>query len=103
MDASTLPILSHASDSLDKIRSSDPMLDLESGTNHELSKTAPGVWRVPTNTDLCCIYRVPNCLRQVSPEAYTPQSVLIGPLHHSSKLKALNSHGDITNAKLWTT
>ncbi|KAL0848506.1 hypothetical protein Bca101_021753 [Brassica carinata] len=107
MDLSTLPILRQASDSSDKITSPDPypmdpLLDLESGTNHELSlsKTAPGVWRVPTNTDLCCIYRVPNCLRRISPEAYTPQSVLIGPLHRSLKLKAFKSHGDTTNTKL---
>ncbi|CAN6978625.1 unnamed protein product [Brassica rapa subsp. trilocularis] len=104
MDFSTLPILRQASDSSDKITSADPypmdpLLDLESGTNHELSKPVPGVWRVPT-TDLCCIYRVPNCLRRVSPEAYTPQSVLIGPLHYSLKLQALKSRGDITNARL---
>ncbi|KAF8110806.1 hypothetical protein N665_0079s0118 [Sinapis alba] len=107
MDFSTLPILRQAADSSDKITSPDPhpmdpLLDLESGTNHELSlsKTVLGVWKVPSNTDLCCIYRVPNCLRRVSPEAYTPQSVLIGPLHHSLKLQALKSRGDITNAKL---
>ncbi|CAF2113223.1 hypothetical protein HID58_082641 [Brassica napus] len=104
MDFSTPPILRQASDSSDKITSADPypmdpLLDLESGTNHELSKPVPGVWRVPT-TDLCCIYRVPNCLRRVSPEAYTPQSVLIGPLHYSLKLQALKSRGDITNARL---
>ncbi|KAJ0246579.1 Transmembrane protein [Hirschfeldia incana] len=102
MEFSTLPILRQASDSSDKITSPDPytmdpLLDLESGTNH---KTAPGVWRVPANTDLCCIYRVPNCLRRVSPEAYTLQSVLIGPLHHSLKLQALKSRGHIANAKL---
>nr|XP_034925364.1 uncharacterized protein LOC118057025 [Populus alba] len=30
----------------------------------------------------CCIYRVPNLLRNVKPEAYTPQLISIGPLHH---------------------
>ncbi|KAL1190921.1 hypothetical protein V5N11_025661 [Cardamine amara subsp. amara] len=72
-------------------------MDLESGTTHE---PVPGMWRVPTNPDLCCIYRVPNCLRQVNPEAYTPQLVIIGPLHHSLKSQALKSRGDvITNTK----
>ncbi|XP_034906615.1 UPF0481 protein At3g47200 [Populus alba] len=30
----------------------------------------------------CCIYEVPNLLRNVKPEAYTPQLISIGPLHH---------------------
>uniref|UniRef100_A0A2K1X280 Uncharacterized protein n=1 Tax=Populus trichocarpa TaxID=3694 RepID=A0A2K1X280_POPTR len=30
----------------------------------------------------CCIYKVPNLLRNVKPEAYTPQLISIGPLHH---------------------
>ncbi|XP_062173687.1 UPF0481 protein At3g47200-like [Alnus glutinosa] len=30
----------------------------------------------------CCIYRVPNKLRQVNKEAYTPKLVSIGPFHH---------------------
>ncbi|KAG2252386.1 hypothetical protein Bca52824_082522 [Brassica carinata] len=69
MDSSTCPVLSHASESPGKIGSSIPnkmdrTLDLESGTNHELSKLVPGMWRFPTNPDLCCIYRVPDCLRE---------------------------------------
>jgi hypothetical protein len=32
--------------------------------------------------DPCCIYRVPNKLRQVNKEAYTPKLVSIGPFHH---------------------
>ncbi|CAH8361206.1 unnamed protein product [Eruca vesicaria subsp. sativa] len=62
----------------------------------------PGMWRYPKNHDMCCIYRVPNCIREVNPEAYTPQLVLIGPLHHSLKsqaLKALDLLGDITYTK----
>ncbi|CAA7024494.1 unnamed protein product [Microthlaspi erraticum] len=78
----------------------DQRLDLESGTIHDLNKPAPGMWRFPKNPALCCIYRVPNSMRQVNPEAYTPQIVLIGPLHHSLKSQALNYHGDITNTKL---
>jgi hypothetical protein len=30
----------------------------------------------------CCIYKVPNLLRNVKPEAYTPQLISVGPLHH---------------------
>lgn len=33
-------------------------------------------------SDECCIYRVPNILRRSNEEAYTPQEVSIGPLHH---------------------
>jgi len=29
-----------------------------------------------------CIYKVPNLLRNVKPEAYTPKLISIGPLHH---------------------
>ncbi|CAA7024497.1 unnamed protein product [Microthlaspi erraticum] len=77
----------------------DQSIDLESGTIPELNKPAPGTWRFPKNPALCCIYRVPNCMRQVNPEAYTPQTVLIGPLHHSLKSKALKSRGDVTDTK----
>ncbi|KAG5242163.1 UPF0481 protein [Salix suchowensis] len=34
--------------------------------------------------DECCIYRVPNSLRDSNPEAYTPQLISIGPFHHYS-------------------
>uniref|UniRef100_A0A1J3GBF8 UPF0481 protein n=1 Tax=Noccaea caerulescens TaxID=107243 RepID=A0A1J3GBF8_NOCCA len=77
----------------------DQRLDLESGKIHELNKPAPGTWRFRKDPALCCIYRVPNCMRQVNPEAYTPQTVLIGPLHHSLKSKALKSLGDMTDTK----
>ncbi|CAH2063380.1 unnamed protein product [Thlaspi arvense] len=104
MDSSTLAILRHDSDFADKIGSSNKdtmyrMLDLESGTTHELNKPVPGMWRFPTNPDLCCIYRVPGSLREVSPKAYTPQLILIGPLHRSLRSQALKSRGDITKAK----
>nr|TKR75453.1 hypothetical protein D5086_0000285210 [Populus alba] len=38
----------------------------------------------PPQQDLSerCIYKVPNLLRNVKPEAYTPQLISIGPLHH---------------------
>ncbi|VVB06387.1 unnamed protein product [Arabis nemorensis] len=74
-------------------------MDLESGTVQELNKLVPGMWQYPTDTQLCCIYRVPNCLRSLNPDAYTPQLVIIGPLHHFLKDQALKSHGDITDAK----
>ncbi|VVB06384.1 unnamed protein product [Arabis nemorensis] len=85
------------SDSPHNIGSSDPdtmerTLDLES------DKPVPGMWRFPTHRDLCCIYRVPNSMRRENPEAYTPQMVLIGPLHHSLKYQAHKSRGDITKA-----
>ncbi|KFK37289.1 hypothetical protein AALP_AA4G238200 [Arabis alpina] len=49
----------------------------------------PGLWPSWVNKEYCCIYRVPNRLRRVNPEAYTPQMLLIGPLHHSKKAQAL--------------
>ncbi|VVB06389.1 unnamed protein product [Arabis nemorensis] len=102
MESSTLAIPRQASDSKDMTEFSvpDQMVDLEPGTVHELYKPVPGMWQFPTNPDLCCIYRVPNCMRSVNPEAYTPQLVLIGPLHHSLKLQALKSRGDTRDAKL---
>ncbi|XP_031271973.1 putative UPF0481 protein At3g02645 [Pistacia vera] len=33
----------------------------------------------------CCIYRVPKYLRSVNEEAYTPQLISIGPLHHGKE------------------
>ncbi|KAL5794980.1 hypothetical protein ACOSP7_003574 [Xanthoceras sorbifolium] len=33
----------------------------------------------------CCIYRVPRDLRKINEEAYTPQVVAIGPLHHGKE------------------
>ncbi|KAI5355052.1 hypothetical protein L3X38_007947 [Prunus dulcis] len=57
----------------------------------------------------CCIYRVPERLRNVKQKAYTPQVVSIGPLHHGSKnLEAMEDHKlrylkcflDRTNVKL---
>jgi hypothetical protein len=62
----------------------------------------PGMWQFPKDPDKCCIYRVPERLRSVNAEAYTPQLVIIGPLHHSLKTQALRSLGvgDIKNTKL---
>ncbi|XP_050282430.1 UPF0481 protein At3g47200-like isoform X1 [Quercus robur] len=33
----------------------------------------------------CCIYKVPNKLREVKEEAYTPKLISIGPVHHNKK------------------
>ncbi|KAJ0255589.1 Transmembrane protein [Hirschfeldia incana] len=104
MDSSTSTTLSHVSESSSKVGTSSPnrmdrTLDLESGTNHESSTPVPGMWRSPTNPDLCCIYRVPECLREVNPKAYTPQLILIGPLHRPLIFQARKSRGDITKAK----
>ncbi|CAA7032884.1 unnamed protein product [Microthlaspi erraticum] len=62
-------------------------------------KGCPGMWKFPYNLANCCIYRVPEVLRKVNAEAYTPQLVIIGPLHHYLKTQALRSLGDITNTK----
>lgn len=75
-------------------------LNHEPDTVLELNESTPGMWWFPTNPEHRCIYRVPDRLRRVNPEAYTPQLLLIGPLHHSLKFQALNSRGDITNTKL---
>ncbi|VVB06385.1 unnamed protein product [Arabis nemorensis] len=104
MDSSTLPILSQASESAERNGSSDPetmkqMVVLERDKIQELKKTVPGMWRLPTNPDLCCIYRVPNCIREVNPKAYTPQLAVIGPLHHCLKSQAPKALGDVANTK----
>ncbi|KAJ4892343.1 hypothetical protein Rs2_32091 [Raphanus sativus] len=48
-----------------------------------------GLWPSSFSKEYCCIYRVPNRLRRVNPEAYTPQMLLLGPLQHSKKAEAL--------------
>ncbi|ESQ32942.1 hypothetical protein EUTSA_v10005294mg, partial [Eutrema salsugineum] len=67
-------------------------MDLELGE-------CPGMWLRPRHRDHCCIYRVPDALRRSKPEAYTPQLVIIGPLHHSLKSQAFKARGDITDVK----
>jgi hypothetical protein len=46
-----------------------------------------------------CIYRVPNRMRVVKPEAYTPKVVVIGPLHRS--LKSTAKDGAETSSNPW--
>jgi len=44
-------------------------------------------------SDTCCIYKVPEQLRELNEKAYTPRVVSIGPIHHGNeKLKAMEDH-----------
>jgi hypothetical protein len=44
-------------------------------------------------SDTCCIYKVPERLRELNEKAYTPRLVSIGPIHHcNDKLKAMEDH-----------
>ncbi|EOA27001.1 hypothetical protein CARUB_v10023096mg [Capsella rubella] len=58
-------------------------------TRPDESVEVSGIWPSSFSKEYCCIYRVPNRLRRVNPEAYTPQMLLLGPLQHSKKAKAL--------------
>ncbi|KAG7545422.1 PPPDE putative peptidase domain [Arabidopsis suecica] len=41
----------------------------------------------------CCIYKVPNKLRRLNPDAYTPRLVSFGPLHRGKEeLQAMEDH-----------
>ncbi|XP_010447465.1 PREDICTED: UPF0481 protein At3g47200-like isoform X2 [Camelina sativa] len=41
----------------------------------------------------CCIYKVPNKLRRLNPDAYTPRLVSFGPLHRGKEeLQAMEEH-----------
>ncbi|KAH9686990.1 DUF862 domain-containing protein [Citrus sinensis] len=52
----------------------------------KLKKLSP----LPSN---CCIYRVPERLRQINEKVYTPQVVSIGPLHHDkANLQFMEEH-----------
>jgi hypothetical protein len=59
--------------------------------NMELVLDIPEPARWP-DREYCCIYRVPNKLRQVNKEAYTPKLVSIGPFHHDlEELKGMEN------------
>ncbi|XP_042503537.1 UPF0481 protein At3g47200-like isoform X2 [Macadamia integrifolia] len=48
---------------------------------------------VPRLSSNICIYRVPEKLRKINEEAYTPQLVSIGPFHHGKEnLRAMETH-----------
>jgi hypothetical protein len=34
----------------------------------------------------CCIYKVPERLRELNEKAYTPRVVSIGPIHHGKDI-----------------
>ncbi|KAH0882324.1 hypothetical protein HID58_058420 [Brassica napus] len=57
----------------------DPTMENVTGTDN-VGKWSEGF-------QYCCFYRVPNWLRRVNPEAYTPQMLLLGPLQHSKSLE----------------
>lgn len=76
-----------------------------SSTNHELShQVSLDIDRLAQSvteeleisnpfSDTCCIYKVPERLRELNEKAYTPRLVSIGPIHHGKeKLKAMEDH-----------
>ncbi|XP_016652636.1 PREDICTED: putative UPF0481 protein At3g02645 [Prunus mume] len=64
----------------------NPYIPLETSMRQELGRLSP-------LSSSCCIYRVPERLRLVNENAYTPQVVSIGPLHHGKKgLEAMEEH-----------
>jgi hypothetical protein len=76
-----------------------------SSTNHELShQVSLDIDRLIQSvkkeleisyafSDTCCIYKVPEQLREVNEKAYTPRLVSIGPIHHGKDmLKAMEGH-----------
>ncbi|KAF5188878.1 hypothetical protein FRX31_021535 [Thalictrum thalictroides] len=47
----------------------------------------------PIPSSQCCIYRIPECLRILSEEAYVPKIVSLGPFHRDKEgLKAMEEH-----------
>ncbi|XP_020882964.1 UPF0481 protein At3g47200 [Arabidopsis lyrata subsp. lyrata] len=65
---------------------------LSKDTTTQPDSKIPGLWSSSVKPEFCCIYRVPDRLRKVNPEAYTPQMLLIGPLHHSKKVEAFKRY-----------
>ncbi|CAL8105282.1 unnamed protein product [Prunus armeniaca] len=64
----------------------NPYIPLETSMRQELGRLSP-------ISSSCCIYRVPERFRRVNENAYTPQVVSIGPLHHGKKgLEAMEEH-----------
>ncbi|GLT63345.1 hypothetical protein SLA2020_359180 [Shorea laevis] len=47
----------------------------------------------PLSSPKCCIYKVPDPLRKLNEEAYTPQVISIGPFHHGDeKLQTMEKY-----------
>ena len=76
-----------------------------SSTNHELShQVSLDIDRLVQSvkkelqisnplSGTCCIFKVPERLRELNEKAYTPRVVSIGPIHHGKeKLKAMEDH-----------
>lgn len=76
-----------------------------SSTNHELShQVSHDIDRLAQSVTeelqisnpfagTCCIFKVPERLRELNEKAYTPRLVSIGPIHHGNeKLKAMEDH-----------
>ncbi|XP_073264437.1 UPF0481 protein At3g47200-like [Populus alba] len=76
-----------------------------SSTNHELShQVSLDIDRLALSvkkelqisnpfSGTCCIFKVPERLRELNEKAYTPRVVSIGPIHHGNeKLKAMEDH-----------
>lgn len=55
-----------------------PSISLEISVRDELNN-------LPPLSSLSCIYRVPDAMRRVNAEAYTPEFVSIGPIHHGKE------------------
>nr|XP_023922397.1 UPF0481 protein At3g47200-like [Quercus suber]POE98009.1 upf0481 protein [Quercus suber] len=52
--------------------------------------------REPNWDPKCCIYRVPQRLRNVNKKAYTPKLISIGPVHHNNgELKGMQEQKEI--------
>lgn len=50
------------------------------------------LWPYSVNHKYCCIYRVPCRLRNVRPDAYTPQMLFIGPLSKKPQIMELSKN-----------
>ncbi|KAF9592585.1 hypothetical protein IFM89_016036 [Coptis chinensis] len=67
---------------------------IQVGADSQLATTVVEMLRkVPPLPTECCIFKVPECLRSVNEEAYTPIVISIGPLHHEEKkLQPFEAH-----------
>ncbi|KAJ4957899.1 hypothetical protein NE237_025010 [Protea cynaroides] len=64
--------------------------DAVSVLEKSIQKALKKVTSLPSN---CSIYRVPDPMRKIKPEAYTPRMVSIGPFHrHKKHLQPMEAH-----------
>ncbi|KAF9592581.1 hypothetical protein IFM89_016032 [Coptis chinensis] len=70
----------------------DPSIQV--GADSQLATTVfEMLGKVPPLPKECCIFKVPECLRSVNEEAFTPIVISIGPLHHEEKkLQPFEAH-----------